>query len=155
MEFGEETGVIELVSKVFNEFVAPLYSEEGISEFMNYLRVEELTERIKAGNFVLLAKSDADIIGVVEVRDYSHIALFFVDGSHQKKGIGKELLEMVIAKCKNQNSNTQRITVNSSPNAVEAYQNMGFSALEQEQVANGIRFTPMELSLLETDRKVL
>ena len=33
--------------------------------------------------------------------------------------------------------------------------NMGFNALQQEQVANGIRFTLMELSLLKTDRKVL
>ena len=148
MELGEETGVIELVSRVFNEFVAPLYSQEGVLEFMKYLQVDELAERLKAGNFVLLAKSDGNIIGAVEVRNYSHIALFFVDGSHQKKGIGKELLEMVIAKCKTQNPDTQRITVNSSPNAVEAYQNMGFSAFEQEQVANGIRFTPMELSLL-------
>ena len=72
---GEEAGVIDLVSMVFNEFVAPLYSQEGVSEFMKYAYVDELAERIKAGNFVLSAKSGNDIIGVVEVRENNHVAL--------------------------------------------------------------------------------
>jgi len=148
MEPGEEAGVIDLVSKIFDEFVAPLYSQEGVSEFMKYLRVAELTERLKAGNFVLLAKSGSDIIGVVEVRENSHIALLFVEGSHQKIGTGKELLKRAIETCKTRNPDTHRITVNSSPNAVTAYQNMGFNATKQEQVVNGIRFVPMELSLI-------
>ena len=148
MEPGEEAGVIDLVSKVFDEFVAPLYSQEGVSEFMKYLRADELTERLKAGNFVLLAKSGSDIIGVVEVRENSHIALLFVEGSHQKNGTGKGLLKMAIETCKTGNPDTRRITVNSSPNAVTTYQNMGFNATKQEQVVNGIRFIPMELSLI-------
>ena len=148
MESGEEAGVIYLVSKVFNEFVAPLYSQEGISEFMKYLRAEEMTDRIKAGNFVILAKSGTDIIGAIEVRDTSHIALLFVEGLHQKKGVGRALLKKAIEKCKTRNPDTHRITVNSSPNSVAAYINMGFSALENEKVVNGIRFTPMELALI-------
>ena len=149
MEPGEEAGVIDLVSTVFNEFVAPLYSQEGVSEFMKYLRGDELAQRIRSGNFVLLAKSDVDIIGVVEVRDNSHIAMLFVKGSHQKKGIGKELLKMAVEKCKTRNPDIHKITVNSSPNAVSAYRTMGFNALEREQVVNGIRFTPMELSFIQ------
>ena len=149
MEPGEEAGVIDLVSTVFNEFVAPLYSQEGVSEFMKYLRGDELAQRIRSGNFVLLAKFDVDIIGVVEVRDNSHIAMLFVKGSHQKKGIGKELLKRAVEKCKIRNPDIHKITVNSSPNAVSAYRTMGFNALEREQVVNGIRFTPMELSFIQ------
>ncbi len=148
MEPGEEAGVIDLVSKVFNEFVAPLYSKEGVSEFMKYLREDELAQRIRSGNFVLLAKSGVDIIGVVEVRDNSHIALLFVKSSHQKRGIGRELLKIAVEKCKTLNPDILRISVNSSPNAVSAYRTMGFNALKPEQVVNGIRFTPMELSLI-------
>jgi predicted GNAT family N-acyltransferase len=95
-----------------------------------------------------LAKFDADIIGVVEVRENSHIALLFVEGSHQKNGTGKGLLKMAIETCQTRNPGTRRITVNSSPNAVTAYQNMGFNATKQEQAVNGIRFIPMELSLI-------
>jgi predicted GNAT family N-acyltransferase len=148
MEPGEKVGVIDLVSKVFDEFVAPLYSQEGVSEFMKYLRVDDLTERLKAGNFVLLVKSGSDIIGVVEVRENSHIALLFVEGSHQKNGTGKGLLKMAIETCQTRNPDTRRINVNSFPNAVTANQNMGFNATKQEQVVNGICFIPMELSLI-------
>ncbi|MBW2411254.1 MAG: GNAT family N-acetyltransferase [Deltaproteobacteria bacterium] len=148
MEPGEERGVIDLVSTVFNEYVAPLYSPEGVSEFMKYLREDELAHRIHSGNFVLLAKSGVDIIGVVEVRDNSHIAMLFVKGSHQKLGIGKELLKIAIEKCKTLNPDTRCITVNSFPNAVSAYRTMGFNARKPEQAVNGIRFTPMELSLI-------
>ena len=145
---GEESGVVDLATKVFNEFVAPLYSAEGVSEFLKYAHVDELVQRKRAGNFVLLAKSGNDILGIIEVRENNHIAMLFVEKSHQKKGIGKELLKRAIDICKNQDPEIHRITVNSSPNAVSAYRTMGFNALEQEQVANGIRFTPMELSLI-------
>ena len=147
MEPGEEAEVIELVSMVFNEFVAPLYSNEGVSEFMKYLRVDELTERLKAGNFVLLAKSDAGIIGVTEIRDNNHIALLFVEGSRQKNGIGTRLLKMAIETCKARNPDTRRITLNSSPNAVNIYEKLGFYITESEQVKNGIRFVPMRLEI--------
>ncbi len=149
MQPGEEAGVIDLVSNIFNEFVAHLYSPEGVLEFMKYLREDELAQRIRSGNFVLLAKSGVDIIGVVEVRDNSHIALLFVKESHQKQGIGRELLKNALEKCKALNPDIPKITVNSSPNAVSAYRTMGFNATEQEQVENGIRFTPMELSLIQ------
>ena len=149
MQPGEEVGVIDLVSKVFNEFVAPLYSPEGVLEFMKYLCEDELAQRIRSGNFVLLAKSGVDIIGVAEVRDNSHIALLFVKGSHQKQGIGRELLKITIEKCKTLNPDILKISVNSSPNAVLAYRTMGFNALKPEQLVNGIRFTPMELSLIQ------
>ncbi len=149
MQPGEEAGVIDLVSEVFQKFVAPLYSPVGVLEFMKYLREDELAQRIRSGNFVLLAKSGVDIIGVVEVRDNSHIALLFVKGSYQKQGIGRELLKIGIEKCKTLNPDIPCITVNSSPNAVSAYRTMGFNALKPEQLVNGIRFTPMELSLIQ------
>ncbi|WP_347567129.1 GNAT family N-acetyltransferase [Alistipes finegoldii] len=36
-----------------------------------------------------------------------------------------------------------RITVNSSPYAVEIYRRLGFTATDAERVTDGIRFTPM------------
>ena len=96
MKPGEEAGVIDLVTKVFNESVAPLYSQAGAAEFLKYAQIDELTERIRTGNFVLLAKSGNDILGVIEVRENNHVAMLFVAKSHQKKGIGKELLKRAI-----------------------------------------------------------
>ena len=36
-----------------------------------------------------------------------------------------------------------RITVNSSPYAVEIYRRLGFTATDAERVTDGIRFTPI------------
>jgi GNAT superfamily N-acetyltransferase len=144
---GDEGRIAGLVEEVFSEFVAPQFSREGIAEFLKYIRVEAFVERIRAGNLILLAKYRNEIIGVTEIFESNHIALFFVDKASQRKGIGKELLRRTIHVCKNQKPETDRITVNSSPNAVAAYQKLGFDIVEKEQVKNGIRFIRMELSL--------
>ena len=147
MKPGEETVVIDLVLEVFDEFVAPQYANEGVTEFKKYARADALSDRLKDENIVNLAEFEGKIIGVIEIRENSHIALLFVDKSHQRKGIARELLKRSIEICRKRKSDIQRITVNSSPNAVTAYQNIGFKDIEDEKVVNGIRFIPMELIL--------
>jgi hypothetical protein len=43
----------------------------------------------------------------------------------------------------------EKITVNSSPDAVGASRRMGFIPTSEEQLVNGVRFVPMGLSLSE------
>lgn len=144
---GEEAAVADLVLKIFDEFIAPQYSHEGIAEFKKFVRADLLADRLKDGNLVILAESDRRIIGVIEMRENSHIALLFVEKSHQGKGIAKELLQKSLEICWNRKPDIQRITVNSSPNAFAAYQKMGFKNIEGEKVVNGIRFIPMEMEM--------
>jgi GNAT superfamily N-acetyltransferase len=108
-----------------------------------------LADRLRAGNIILLALAESGqaIIGVIEIRENNHVAMLFVEKSHQRKGIAKELLLRSIAKRRKRNSDIYRLTVNSSPNAFEAYQKMGFKGIGDEKVVNGIRFISMELSL--------
>ncbi|NRF95713.1 GNAT family N-acetyltransferase [Paenibacillus frigoriresistens] len=80
---------------------------------------------------------------MIEIRDFKHISLFFVDGKNQKRGIAKSLLAMAIDKIKKQNSMINSISVNSSPYGVSAYEKMGFQKSDDEQVIKGMRFTPM------------
>lgn len=142
---GEEATVVDLITKVFTEFVAPHFSREGVSEFLKYIDVDEFSKRIISGNRVLVAKTGQKIIGAIEIRDFSHIALFFVEKISQRKRIGTELLQHAIAQCRARKPASGRFTVNASPNAVSAYQKMGFKSVGDEQVKNGICFVPMEL----------
>ena len=153
MKPGEESAVVDLVLKVFYEFVAPHYSNEGVEEFRRFVRADALADRLKNGNLVILAKSDRKIIGVIEMRENSHIALLFVKKSFQRKGIAKDLLLRSIGICKKRKPDLQKITVNSSPNAFTVYQKIGFKGVEDEKVINGIRFIPMELILTENSFK--
>ncbi|MGD9366730.1 MAG: GNAT family N-acetyltransferase [Desulfobacteraceae bacterium] len=147
MQPGEETRAIELVSGVFHEFVAPLYSDEGVKEFMKFADAETLAERLEGDDFVLIAESLDEIIGVIEISAYRHIALFFVAPEHQRRGIGRELLRKALDECLAYNPNLNEITVNSSPNAVSAYRALGFIERDKEKTINGIRFVPMALKI--------
>lgn len=146
MKPGEEPLVVDLVLRVFTEFVAPQYSREGIAEFEKFVCINALAERSQAGNPVLLATSGQTIHGVIEMRENSHIALLFVEKSRQRNGIARELVRKAIEICRERNPDIRRITVNSSPNACEAYKKFGFRSIGEETVQNGIRYIPMELS---------
>jgi predicted GNAT family N-acyltransferase len=59
----------------------------------------------------------------------------------QRAGIGRKLLEHVCSRCR---SRGRRIlTVNAAPNAVSAYEHLGFSAQGPEHEESGIRSVPM------------
>lgn len=145
MKQGEEPLVVDLVLKVFTEFVAPQYSSEGIAEFRKFVNVNALEDRFVAGNPIILAESGRKIIGVIEMRDNSHIALLFIEKAFQRMGIAKKLINEGIKTCKKRNQNIYRFTVNSSPNAFDAYDNIGFKGSWSEKAVNGIRFIPMVL----------
>jgi GNAT superfamily N-acetyltransferase len=147
LKLGEEKQVIDLVLSVFDEFVAPLYVNEGIVEFRRYANMEALAKRSQAYSFVLIAKVNADPIGIIEMTDYSHVAMLFVRRSFQKQGIGKALVRKTIDNCLKHRPDLRKITVNASPNSVSAYKKMVFNADEDEQIANGIRFTAMGMIL--------
>ncbi len=145
MKPGEEASIVDLVLTIFSEFVAPQYSREGIAEFEKFVCPDVLADRLRTGNLILLAESGQRIVGVIEIRDNSHIALLFVEKSHQRKGIAKELIRRAIKIIMNRKPDIQRFTVNSSPNAFTAYRRIGFAGIEEEKLKNGIRFIPMEL----------
>ncbi len=147
MKPGEEAGAVDFVLSVFTEFVAPQFSQEGIAEFKKFICADAFAERLSAGNIILLAESGPKIVGIIEMRENSHIALLFVESLYQCKGIGKELIRRSIEICRNRRPDIKKITVNSSPNAYNAYKKYGFRGIDDEKVKNGIRFIPMALIL--------
>ena len=67
-----------LVSAVFDEFVATLYSDEGIHEFKSFIEPPKLIERLRSNSFILAAEIDGEMVGIIGVRDWSHVFLLFV-----------------------------------------------------------------------------
>lgn len=142
MQRGEEQGIIALVRRVFEACVAPAFAPQGVAEFYRFL--EALPRRLADGvSFVLLALEEERPVGMIEMRDGEHIALFFVDMSHQRRGIGRALLAQAIARALCAHPALPTISVHASPNAVPAYERMGFHATGDERQMNGIRFVPM------------
>ncbi len=73
---------------------------------------------------------------MLHVRDGEHISLLFVRPDRHGQGIGHALIERA-------DRTTRLASVNSSTNAVRAYERYGFKASGPEQVSDGIRFVPM------------
>ena len=147
MKSGEESMVCALVTHVFNEFVAPDYSDEGAEEFLKYVEPDPLLERYLENHFVLVATLLKEIVGMIEVRDYNHISLLFVDKRFQRIGIGKELLRKSLEICFSHKPGLSHVSVNSSLYAVEVYRKLGFCQQGPRQTVKGICFDPMVLEL--------
>lgn len=127
---------MDFVFKVFNESEAINYSMEGITEFLNTIHNSKFLSSLD----IYGAFDNDELIGLIATRDSgSHIALFFVVGKQQRKGIGKQLFSYILPK-----TDSRIITVNSSIYARRIYNRLGFRETDSEKNVNGIRFIPME-----------
>lgn len=134
----------ELILRVFHKYVAPVYSKNGISKFLGMLsRDGSTTIRNGENSFVILARDQSEIIGMLAVINNNHIALIFVDPDKQRIGVGKKLIDEAIKKCLNRKSDLSAITVSSSPNSKTFYETIGFKSQGDEVDEGGMRFTPM------------
>jgi GNAT superfamily N-acetyltransferase len=148
MRSGEESKVSNLVWSVFTEFEAPEYSQAGIDEFKKFILPEQIKTNCDSGElFILCCKNNEEIVGIIAIRGCSHISLLFVKREYHRKGIARKLLKLAIEKCCKMDPDLKGITVNSSPYAIRIYEKMGFERTDGEQEINGIRFTPMNLTL--------
>jgi len=140
---------VKLINTVFNEFVAGDYSPEGQKTFSDYLEIKlgELSQDLDSGHKKMWGFYENEkIIGVIGTRDRFHISLMFVAKDHQKRKIATKLFTAVVDSLKEaENGKSFTMTVNSSPYAVKIYERLGFSVTDNEQIKNGIRFTPMEM----------
>ncbi|MDO5601846.1 MAG: GNAT family N-acetyltransferase [Oscillospiraceae bacterium] len=137
LEQEETAKARDFVWKVFKEYEAPDYTEEGMEEFYKSIHDESfLSQLCLYGAF-----TQKQLVGVIATRSGgTHIALFFVDGKYHRQGIGKQLFQTVRA-----GRPLDKMTVNASPYAVPVYHKLGFHEVDTEQTVNGLRFTPMIL----------
>lgn len=132
-----------LAWQVFMKFDAPDYDEHGIESFREFVTDETLHRMFLAGSYqVFLAFDKEKMVGIISLRDTTHISLLFVDGSYQRKGIGSKLIDVARNYILTEVGG-DKLTVNASPYGIEFYHNRGFVDLSKEQTTDGIRYTPM------------
>ena len=135
----EKDEALLFAKKVYIESRDESYSEQGIETFCNFVDNKKITKSFK----VYGAFENNILKGIIATDSQKrHICLFFVDKVSQGKGIGKELMKVVI----NNNENSY-ITVNSSRYGVPIYEKLGFVKMEEEKEQDGLKFTPMKLIL--------
>ena len=140
---GEEEKVCALVERVFNEHVAGDCDAEGVRTFFDYAAPGPLANRCRDNCVVWVAERDG-LLGMIEMRDHTHVSQFFVQTACQGQGIGRALFEEVLRWLPGSGAAAGPLTVNASLVAVPAYRRLGFAATSDPRLDHGIRFVPMK-----------
>jgi GNAT superfamily N-acetyltransferase len=134
---------LDLVWRGFQEFEAPDYSKQGIEEFRKFISYNSIIKQFDTEELYFWGCiNNDDLTGVIATRGINHICMMFVNKEYHRQGIARRLFKTVEEICKSQD-NISKITVKSSPYAIEVYHHLGFLDTDEELTVNGIRFTPM------------
>lgn len=137
-----------LAWRTFMKFEADDYTNEGVESFQNFITDSILHNMFVLGVYQLfVALIDKRIVGMISLRNETHISLLFVDESYHNLGIGRRLMEYVSNYVKTEEGH-HLLTVNSAPYATGFYHRIGFVDTGKMQMSDGIYFTPMEMSIM-------
>lgn len=93
-----------------------------------------------------VAEADGILLGVVGMRDATHLYHLFVTEPFQRRGIAAALWTYVRGRAQSKSS-VRYFTVNSSRSAVGFYEHLGFTATGPPAVKDGIAFLAMRLTV--------
>lgn len=138
---------MQLAWDTFLVYEAPEYEALGVKNFHDFVKGRELKQLFILGGYTAYGafSDDGIIVGVIGVRKENHVSLLFVEPQYHHQGIASALLEKVMTDTRKKGIN--EMTVNSSPYAVQFYHKIGFTDLDKEICADGIRYTPMKILL--------
>ncbi len=141
---GEEIEISKLIRKVYDEFVAPDYSDEGNNFFYNWILPENIAERQENKRQLWTARYGGKIVGIIEMRDNTYVSLLFVDKKYHGIGIAKMLLKELIKESLKRDAYNKKIFVHASLYSIDIYKKLGFKSTGDLKIENGILYLPME-----------
>ena len=145
-EAGDSESISKLVWQLSTEFITNEFTPEGRETLFNSMTPVAITKFIQSGYRYHLAEVKSQLIGVVGVRDNSHLYHLFVAESYQRQGVATGLWQLAMQACLDE-GNPGEFTVNSSNYAQKVYETLGFVAQSGSQDKNGVIFIPMRLTI--------
>lgn len=134
-----------LAWKTFVKYDAVDYTKEGVQNFADFISDEKLHQLFLDGKYeMFVAISNNTIIGLITLRDKSHISLLFVKEQYHRNGIGRGLV-MKVRQHVLKKYGIPYITVNSAPYGIDFYHSIGFIDVGEKRVRRGITVAPMRL----------
>lgn len=132
-----------LAWRTFMKFEASDYTQEGIRSFQDFITDTVLHRMFVMGAYQLFAAFDGDkMVGMISLRNQTHISLLFVDEKYHRMGVGRRLIEYICDYVLREEGH-DHVTVNAAPYAVGFYHRVGFHDTHDEEMSEGIRYTPM------------
>ena len=142
---------MQLAWDTFLVYEAPEYEPEGVKNFHEFVKGEELKNMFALGSYMAWGAFDENevIVGVLGGRNNWHISLLFTEPELHHQGIATSLLKQVFSEAAEEG--VSEMTVFSSPFAVDFYHKIGFTDMGKEKTTDGIRYTPMSIQISDID----
>lgn len=135
---------ISLAWSTFMKFEAEDYTRRGVESFREFITDPVLRRMFVMGAYqMFVALENGKIVGMISLRNETHISLLFVDAAHHKQGIGRALISY-LCNYVDKEEGYHSVTVNAAPYAIGFYHKLGFQDTGKEETNDGIRFTPMK-----------
>jgi ribosomal protein S18 acetylase RimI-like enzyme len=144
--------IAALITNLIPRHLGGDLTPEGRAHLLGHIRPGAIGARLRgichpARNGALVAMKDSRILGLGAVRDDSHITLLYVAEAWHGRGIGRRLMDALIADIRHRHPGTTEITLNSVPRATAFYLRLGFRPIGPCCTRHGGRSQPMALSL--------
>lgn len=136
--------ISRLVLDLQAKFTFHEYTDEGRALMERQLSPDAVSETITGGNVVFVAEHEHRLVGVVSIRNNSHLSLNFVDEAWHCRGISRDLWALGKAECLRR-GNPGRFTLRASTFAIGVYEKWGFVATGEIDRSGGTLSHPMTL----------
>lgn len=137
--------ISDLIRPLAEQYIAHEFSPEGAGILLASMDAAAIEGYFAAGYEYHVAEEDGVLVGVVGVRDNSHLYHLFVADEFRGRGFARELWRVARDACRAA-GNVGEFTVNSSGFAVGMYRKFGFVETSPPETRNGVTSIPMKLT---------
>ena len=141
---GDAERISKLVCELSAKYVVQEFTADGAEHLLASMNPDAISKYIHSGFEYHVAETDKQVVGVIAIRDNSHLYHLFVAEKYQRQGIAGKLWQVAMETCLS-NGNPGEFTVNSSAYAVGVYEQWGFVAQSGPEEKDGVIYVPMKL----------
>ncbi len=138
----DAAAISALVRPLVEKYIAVDLAPEGKRNLLACLTANAVRGHMAKGFCYHVAVDGEKLLGVVAIRDESHVYLLFVADPVRGRGIARRLWHAARAAC-TRASGRGEFTVNSSRHAVGLYRKLGFVETGRETTRGGVVSVPM------------
>lgn len=138
----DAAAISKLVTESARKHIVPTLSPAGAERLLSEMDEASVRTYLAGDYRFFVAEESSEMIGISAIRWPAHLFYLFVSTEWQGAGIGRRLWERARDCILNQAEPTS-ISVNSSLNAISAYQRFGFFVTGNVEEEHEVRYQPM------------
>lgn len=140
--------ISNLLITLAERFIVSLFNDAGRENMLNSMTPDAIESFFHHGFRYHVGEAGGEIVGVIGMRDDSHLFHLFVDERYQGKGYSSDLWRVGQKACMDSGKNPGYFTVNSSLNAQDVYKHWGFRPTGGIREGGGVIDLPMKLEAI-------